>query len=279
MCGYQSQGEAITNSFNSVSDASRTPPLAGRRILVTRAPRQASELVDRLRELGATPILIPTIEIGPPGSYATLDTALAALSSIDLVAFTSANAVEAYRERAETLGVTATPARIAVVGPATARALEAIALHADVMPGTYTAEALGQTLAPEMRGCRVLLVLAEDAPATLRDALAAAGADVTVAVAYRNRIPEASLAAVTSLFGDAAGYPDAVTFTSASTAANLVALLDVAGLALPVSVVRASIGPITSRALRELGLPPHVEAAESTIPALVEALAAHFSAP
>jgi uroporphyrinogen-III synthase len=151
-----------------------------------------------------------------------------------------------------------------------------IGLHADVIPTTYTAEALGQALAPEAHGLRILLVLTEDAPAILRDALAAAGADVTVAAAYRNRIPEASLAAVSSLFGDAGNYPDAVTFTSASTAANLVALLDAAGLALPAEVIRASIGPITSRALRELDLPPHVEAAESTIPALVAALAAHF---
>jgi uroporphyrinogen-III synthase len=82
--------------------------------------------------------------------------------------------------------------------------------------------------------------------------------------------------AIASLFGDAASYPDAVTFTSASTAANLVALMAAARLVLPAKVVRASIGPITSRALRELGLPPHVEAAESTIPALAGALAAHF---
>jgi uroporphyrinogen-III synthase len=253
-------------------------PLAGRRILITRAPRQASELAHRLREFGATPIMVPTIEIGPPSSYATLDAALASLADFDLAAFTSANAVEAYQERAQFLSVLATPTRIAAVGPATARALQAIGLHVDVMPATFTAEALAETLASQMRGCRVLLVLAEDAPTVLRNALAAAGADVTVAAAYRNRIPEASLAAVTSLFADAAAYPDAVTFTSASTAANLVALLDAAGLALPASVVRASIGPITSRALRELGLPPHVEAAESTIPALVEALAAHFCA-
>jgi uroporphyrinogen-III synthase len=68
-------------------------------------------------------------------------------------------------------------------------------------------------------------------------------------------------------------YPDAVTFTSASTAGNLVALLTEAGVKLPGEVVRASIGPITSRALRELGLTPQVEAAEPTVAALVQALA------
>jgi uroporphyrinogen-III synthase len=220
--------------------------------------------------------VVPTIEIGPPSSFAELDAALASLPDFDLIAFTSANAVGAFHERVRFLGITAAPSRIAAVGPATARALEAIGLHADVMPATYTAEALGATLAPGASGLRILLVLAEGAPAILRDALAVAGAAVTIAAAYSNRIPEASLAAVTSLFSDAASYPDAVTFTSASTAANLVALLDAAGLALPAGVIRASIGPITSRALRELGLPPQVEAAESTIPALVAALVAQF---
>jgi uroporphyrinogen-III synthase len=149
-------------------------------------------------------------------------------------------------------------------------------LHADVMPATFTAEALGETLAPEAAGRRMLLVLAEAAPATLKSVLEAAGAQVTVAAAYRNRIPEASLAAVTSLFGAPSGYPDAVTFTSASTAGNLMALLGAAGLKLPAEVIRASIGPITSRALRDLGLPPHLEATESTIPALVDVIAKHF---
>lgn len=277
MCGVRGRWEkAITSSVNPKPNASEIPPLAGRRVLITRAPRQASELTDRLRELGATPLVVPTIEIGPPSSFAALDAALASLSGYDLIAFTSGNGVEAFHERVRLLGIKSAPTRIAVVGPATARALEAIGLHADVMPATYTAEALGVALAPGASGLRILLVLAEDAPAILRDALTSVGAEVTIAAAYRNRIPEASLAAVTSLFSDAASYPDAVTFTSASTATNLLALLDAAGLALPAGVIRASIGPITSLALRELGLPPHVEAAESTIPALVAALAAHF---
>ena len=178
-------------------------------------------------------MVVPTIEIGPPSSFAALDAALTSLRDFDLIAFTSANAVEAFHERAHLLGIAAAPKRIAAVGPATARALEAIDLHADVMPATFTAEALGATLAPGASGLRILLLLAEEAPPTLHDALVAAGAEVTVAAAYRNRIPESSLATVTSLFREAATYPDAVTFTSASTAANLVALLDAAGLTLP----------------------------------------------
>jgi uroporphyrinogen-III synthase len=246
---------------------------------VTRAPHQASELADRLNALGATPVLIPTIELGPPTSFAALDAAIGGLAEFDLVAFTSANAVRAFAERAAGVGAPPALKRLAVVGPATARAVEAIGLRADVMPAVFTAESLAQTLLPEAHGGRILLVLAEDAPSILESALKGGGAEVTVAAAYKNRIPEASLAAVRDLFAVAARVPDAVTFTSASTAANLVALLDAAGLRLPKTVTRASIGPITSRALKQLGLPAHVEAKEPTVAALVEAVVAQMHRP
>jgi uroporphyrinogen-III synthase len=247
-------------------------PLAGRRILVTRAPHQASELAGRLRELGATPVLIPTIEIGPPSSFAGLDAAIRELAGFDLVAFTSANAVQAFQERGAVTRVTAAPKRVAVVGPATARAVEAMGLRWDVMPPVFTAESLGERLLPEVGGRRVLVVLAEDAPPVLETALKDGGAEVTVVAAYQNRIPETSLSAVKEIFARREDYPDAVTFTSASTANNLAALLETAGLRLPGSVGRVSIGPITSQAMAELGLAPHVEASEPTIGALVDAV-------
>lgn len=252
--------------------------LAHRRILITRAPHQASQLADSLRALGAIPILIPTIEIGPPASFAALDAALASLSSFDVVGFTSANAVEAFHRRAQFLCITPAPKRIAVVGPATARAVETMGLHVDLIPTTSTAESLAEALRPEAFGRQVLLILADGAPTILREGLRAAGAGVTVAAAYRNRIPEASLSAIISLFSGPAQYPDAITFTSGSTASNLMALLEAANLTLPPGITRASIGPITSKTLRDLGLPAQLEAAEPTIPALVTALSTHFRA-
>jgi uroporphyrinogen-III synthase len=223
------------------------------------------------------PVLIPTIEIMPPSSYAGLDSAIRELAGFDVVAFTSANAVEAFQQRAEALGIAAVPRRVAVVGRATEKAVQAIGIHVDVVPPAFTAESLAETLAPEASGRRFLLVLAEGARTALQEGLLAAGAaEVRVARAYRNRIPEASVAAVASLFGDQAAWPDAVTFTSASTANNLVGLLEVAGLKLPEAVVRASIGPVTSKALRELGLAPHVEAKEATVVGLLEALVGYF---
>jgi uroporphyrinogen-III synthase len=252
--------------------------LAGRRILVTRAPHQASELADRLRALDAEPILIPTIEIARPQSYASLDAALLQLASFDVVAFTSANAVSSFAERVRHLGIGPAPKRIAAVGPSTAKALETFSLRADIIPPVYTAESLGETLRPEASGRNVLLVLAEDAPHILHDSLSSAGARVTVVAAYSNRIPAASLGAIRELFGNELHWPEAITFTSASTARNLTALLESARMALPHSIVRASIGPLTTRALAELDLPPQIEAREATIASLVDALAAHFSA-
>lgn len=256
----------------------KAEPLAGRRILVTRAPHQASELADRLRALGAEPILIPTIEIAPPSSYTALDAALGNLARFDLVAFTSANAVSAFADRARHLGIEPAPKRIAAVGPATTKALEMIGLHADVIPPVFTAESLGETLRPEAGDRKVLVVLAEDAPPTLQNSLTSAGAHVTVAAAYSNRIPAASLTAVRTLFSEPSAWPDVIAFTSASTARNLAALLAASGTTLPHTIARASIGPVTSRALTELGLPPHTEAAESAIPALVDAITAHLTA-
>jgi uroporphyrinogen-III synthase len=234
-------------------------------------------LAERLREAGAEPVLIPTIEIAPLSSYDALDDAIAELRGFDVVAFTSANAVEAFAERARVVGVQPEPRRVAVVGKATQRAVEGMGLRADVVPPVFTAESLGETLAREAEGRRFLLALAEGAATTLRDGLVAAGAaEVRVVAAYSNRIPEESVAAVRELFGKAGAYPDAVTFTSASTARNLVALLELAGLKLPDAVVRGSIGPVTSKAMAELGIPAHVEARESTVAGLVEALVGFF---
>jgi uroporphyrinogen-III synthase len=269
---FRKIGEGKLTAATDTREDSTPLPLAGRRILVTRAPHQASLLADGLRRLGATPILIPTIEIAPPSSFTSLDAAIASAADYDLVAFTSANAVHAFAERAALVGRTPTARRVAVVGPATARVVEAIGLHVDVLPPAFTAESLGEILLPEAAGRSILLVLAEGAPPTLERALTAAGAHVKIAAAYSNRIPQASLGEVAALFSDLARMPHAVTFTSASTANNLAALLKAAGVTLPDTVTRISIWPVTSQAMQELALPAHAEATESTIEALIEAV-------
>jgi uroporphyrinogen-III synthase len=255
-----------------ISNELRRLPLMGRRVLVTRAPHQSSELAGGLWLLGANVILIPTIEIGPPSSFDALDAALASVHDFDLIAFTSVNAVHAFAERAAMLKTAPVTTRIAVVGPATARAAEAVGLRVDVMPPTFTAESLAHTLLLEASASNILLLLAEDAPATLEQSLTAGGACVQVAATYRNRIPQASLPEIAAILSDTTRMPHAVTFTSASTANNLEALLKAAGMTLPESIARISIGRVTSNALRDLGLSAHAEAAEATIDALLQAV-------
>lgn len=252
--------------------------LTDRRILITRPAGQASPLAAALDSLGAITILIPTIELAPPASWCALDAALACLRSFDLTVFTSANAVQAFAERARQLHLSPHPKRIAVIGPATAKAVLAANLRPDdpnlLLPPRYVPEALIELLLPLAAGAQILLPRAAVAANDLPEALTAAGANVTLADTYRTITPPRSIEALTTLFRTAP--PDAITFTSASTAQNLATLLQTARLTIPPGTVLASIGPVTSRAMRALRLEPTLEAPEATIPALAQALATHF---
>jgi uroporphyrinogen-III synthase len=249
-------------------------PLRNIRVLITRTRRQASDLAAQLEAVGATPILIPTIEIVAPESYAPLDAALGRIDSFDWLLFTSANAVDVFDQRRD--GSLA-PRRIAVIGPATARAVQKIGLTVDLIAPKYVAESLTEVLLPEAAGKSFLLLRAAEARDLLPEALVAAGANVTIAEAYRNQMPPGSVVALQQLFRSPERYPDAITFTSASTARNLFALVEAAGVKLPEGITIASIGPVTSQALRDLGCPSTIEAEEATIPSLVQSLAKHFS--
>ena len=253
------------------------PTLTNKRILITRTRHQASELAAQLEALGATPIVIPTIEIVPPNSFHALDAALTCLRTYDWLVFTSPNAVEAFHRRAQFLHLTQLPKHIAAIGPATLSAAHAIGLTVDLVPPQYVGESLAATLLPEAPGKSFLLVRAAEARDILPEALIAADATVTIAEAYRNQPPDESIQGLQTLFASPETYPDAITFTSASTARNLCALLEAANLTLPPNITLASIGPITSRTLRDLGHPPTIEAPDPTIPALVESLLTHFS--
>ena len=252
--------------------------LTGKRILITRTREQASHLAALVEAAGAKPILIPTIELGSPTSFCGLDAALAGLHSFDWLLFTSANAVHAFAERSRALEVLLIPKKIAVIGPATARAVSAIGLSVDLIPPQFIAESLAESLLPYAPGSAMLLVRAEQARDVLPETLTAAGAQVTVASAYRSLAPKESIASLQLLFADPAHYPDAITFTSASTATNLFALLESAGIVLPRHIARVSIGPITSRTLAELGYPATSEAAEPSVASLCQSLIDQLSA-
>jgi uroporphyrinogen III methyltransferase/synthase len=259
-----------------------TRPLFGRTVTVTRTRQQASELTIRLAELGARVIEAPTIRVEPPADWADIDAELRRLGSYDWLVFTSANGVSAWAARMRSLGLDARSigrARLAAVGPATASALDALFLRADVIPERFDAESLGkamtQLFAPgSTNSPRVLLLLADVARPALADALAAAGAAVVSRAIYRTR-PADSLPA-DLLDAVARDRLECVTFTSSSTVQNLFALADEKlRHALTSGQTKAAcIGPSTAATFRELaGRDPDIVPSKHTIPALADAIA------
>jgi uroporphyrinogen-III synthase len=254
----------------------KVPP----RVLIARSPHQASALADTLRAHGIEPILIPAIELAPPTTLTSLDEALAQLDHFHWLLFTSANAVESFSQRLQSpnpYSLIPNPCRVAAIGPATATALELIGIKPTLLPPKAVAESLAETLLPHAlqpngTPTRFLLVRAEEARDHLPNTLRAAGAEVIIAPAYRTILPASSVPAIQTLFATPATYPDAITFTSSSTATNLIALLEAAHLILPPEILRVSIGPITSQTLREHSLPPHGESAVPSTASLAEKL-------
>jgi len=251
-------------------------PLKGRRVLVTRAQKQAASLSALLRERGAEVIEVPVIEIIPPPSYEALDNALRQAIDYDWLILTSVNGVEALFERLAALGLDADALqhfKIAAIGPVTEEAVADRGLVVDVVPNKYVAEEVVRLLRPHMRGQRVLLVRAKVARDVIPVQLTGAGARVDVVEAYQTVTPEESKARLQEVFADKKRQPEFITFTSSSTVQNFLALIvgtDVPGKLTEVKF--ASIGPVTSETLQEYGLPAHIEAEDYTMEGLVEAI-------
>jgi uroporphyrinogen-III synthase len=248
-------------------------PLAGRRVLVTRALHQAGKLSDSLRALGAEPIEVPILEIRPPTSYDALDAALRRLDSYDWLILTSANTVRTLAGRATELRIRLAQRdslKVAAVGEATAAAARDTGFQVSFIPETYVAESLVEGLMRQIRGQRILLARAAVARDVIPDALREAGATVDVVDAYQNVLPAA---APEQLRLALAEKIDAATFTSSSSVTHLAEAARQAGITWPfVQVPAVSIGPITSQSLRELGWEPAAEANPSDIPGLIDAV-------
>ena len=253
-------------------------PLFGKRVLVTRARDQAGGTAALLRDRGAEPVVVPTIEIHPPGDPEPLAAAIVVLraGAYEWVAFTSANGVDRTWAALEAAGADArafAAARVAAIGPATARAIERRGLRPDLVATEFRGEALAAALleAPGSGRARVLLARAAVARDVLPEALRAAGWQVDIVAAYETR--PTSNDVVERLTRElAAGRIDAVTFTSSSTVDNLCDLLG-PDAALRLAGARiASIGPVTTATAVGRGLRVDVTARAYTVPGLIDAL-------
>jgi len=256
-----------------ISMTQKKAALTGLRVIVGRAQHQAGALSSGLRALGAEVTEIPFIEIRQPRSYGPLDAALKNLHEYDWLILTSVNGVEAFWQRLNKLRLTKRQVKhlkIAAIGPATKKAIEKYGVKVNVVPEEYVAESVVEALRNEVPGERVLLVRARVARDVIPRELRTFGAKVDVVEAYETVIPQSSRTRLRAILKDSKRRPHAITFTSSSTVRNFVALL---GKKIMVDgICMASIGPITSATLRELGLPVDVEAAEYTIPGLLKAL-------
>jgi uroporphyrinogen-III synthase len=254
-------------------------PLAGRRIVITRAARQSGGLRERLEREGAEVLLVPTIEIAPPESYAPLEDALRQAAGFDWLVVTSANAVRVIGDRLAVLGLAPQVLkrlRCAAIGRATADALRELGLAVEIIPERAVGEALADALAEHVQEQKVLLVRAAVARDVVPDGLASVGAAVTVVDAYRTVIPANAVERARAVFGSEP-LPDAVVFTSGSTVTHLLEVLHGAGLPFPSCVACVSIGPVTSAALRDAGLTVAAEAETASLDALVDACVRRFT--
>jgi len=249
------------------------------RVLVGRARHQAGALSAELRKLGANVLEIPFIEIRKPRSFKPLDAALKTLATYDWLILTSANGVEAMWDRMAKLGVTKRALHklcIAAIGPATKKAIEKRGIRVNVVPKEYVAESVVRSLKRKVNGKRVLLVRAKVARDVIPRELRKAGAQVDVVEAYETVVPRSSRRRLRVALRDPKKRPHVVTFTSSSTVRNFVELVgsrSAAGRQGMLDGIRmASIGPVTSATLRELGLPVDIAATEFTIPGLVKAI-------
>ena len=253
-------------------------PLLGKKIVVTRTRKQASVLSNKLRALGAQVIELPTIRIEPPGNLREFAELVQEAHIYDWIVFTSANGVEAFfdiffklYDDAREIG----GARIAAIGPATAQRVKDFHLHVDLQPDEFVAEGVVREFKQQgtIENLRILLVRAEKARDILPRELSAMGAIVDEGFAYRT-VPETRdrSGARRQLAHDGA---DLITFTSSSTVENFLAL----GLPWPKGMQVASIGPITSKTIRDHGLKVNIEARRHDIDGLVDAIRDSLAKP
>jgi uroporphyrinogen-III synthase len=262
-----------------VADAIASP-LAGKVVVVTRAPAQSNQLCEELNVRGAIVKLLPLVSFGPPENYEELDAALSSIESFDWIIFTSSNAVHAVERRGEELGRGLdAPAKLppaAAVGPATSDTAEAAGFSVEFVAADHSGAGLARELGAELRGKKVLLPRSDRANPDLPAALRRSGALVTEVVAYRNLPPGSTDR--NKLQESLKGGVDGILFYSPSAVQNFLELLGGERLAtVQGRTVMVAIGHATSAALSSAGIQRIARATDTTTRAIVEALEGHLA--
>jgi len=254
-------------------------PLMGKKIVVTRAREQASDLTRLLSDLGAECLECPTIEIHPPDDLKPIDMAIKNLSSYDWLIFTSVNGVKFFFERLFAKGMDVRALhnlQTASIGPATAKKLLGFGLNSDIIPETYRAESIVEAFGKkEISGKKILLPRAKEARPILPVELGKMGAVVDEVTAYcTKKVPVSANLLLKKLQEKKI---DLITFTSSSTVKNFRELLPSENLKTLMSgVTIASIGPITEETAKKSGFDVHIVAKAFTIKGLCEVICEYY---
>ena len=244
-------------------------------MLATRPAGQEGEIAAAVRSAGGECLNVPLVRIADPSSWQPLDEALARADTYDWIVFASGNGVRGFLRRLAALGRDGRglgTARLAAIGPATARQLEQAGSRCDLVPAQFSSEGLAAALAMRAVRGRFLLVRADRGRDLLRRDLEAHGHHVDEVVAYEN-VPLDALSSETLATIDAAPV-DWVTLTSPSIAEAAARLF---GPRLQDWKI-VTISPLTSAALARHGLRPTAEAVEATATGMVEAIVRHEAA-
>lgn len=246
-----------------------THPLFGKKVLITRPRGDADALAARLWELGAEPLVAPTIAIEPPDDAERAEIAVREARSYHWIVFTSQNGVEAFFDRLSSGGFDARAlgdVMVAAIGPKTAERLMAYGVRADFVPTRFVGEEVAAGLLERTEAAqRILLFRAQEARDVVPEALRARERRVDVVAAYKTVVVRDEAIA------ERAHEADVWTFTSPSTVRGLLENLPNAA-SLARGKIVACIGPITAEAARGEGLPVHVVADDYTVDGLLEAL-------
>jgi uroporphyrinogen III methyltransferase/synthase len=253
-------------------------PLWGKRIVVTRSRAQASILADQLKDLGASVIEFPTIEITPEKDMGGLHNAFNRIDTYSWIIFTSVNAVDIFFQEMNNCGLDIRCLQginICAIGPATCESLARRGIKAEIVPTEFRAEGLITELEQKVKpGQSVLLPRARGARTILPETLAAMGAHIEEINLYCaapvNHANSAHLKQIR------AGEVDLVTFTSSSTVKNFVNIIGQENIEKMAGIKVGCIGPVTAETARSHGLKVDFTAREYTIKGLVEAILGQY---
>lgn len=254
-------------------------PLFGKKVVVTRARAQASDMISRLTELGAQCLEYPVIKTVPPQNFSLLDTAIDSLDTYDWIIFTSVNGVEFFFNRLLDKGKDARNLgglKTACIGPVTADRLKSYGINTDILPESYRAESIIAAFKNEaVSGNRMLLPRAAEARPILPEELSKMGAMIDEIAAYHTVNDTENADRLIQQLEQ--GTIDLITFTSSSTVTNFKGLIPENRFeSLLKNVIIASIGPITSETAEKNGFPVHVEAESYTIDGLCEKIVTYY---